>query len=60
MPEPATRSRHKDLTGAGLRGDARADVDGDTRDVVASELHLPRVEPSTDLDPDRSERLVDR
>jgi hypothetical protein len=32
------RSRHKGLTRAGLRRDARANVNGDPRDVVASEL----------------------
>jgi hypothetical protein len=34
------RSRHKDLTRAGLRRDARADVNGDPRDVVAVDLDL--------------------
>ena len=35
------RSRHKGLTRAGLRRDARANVNGDPRDIVASDLYLP-------------------
>jgi len=48
------RSRHKDLTRTSLRRDARADVYGDTGDVVPVDLDLARVDARAYVDAVRS------
>src|SRR5262245_28086888 len=43
-----------------MAGDSLADVDSDPRDVVVVQLDLARVQPSADIQAERTERLTDR
>src|SRR6266516_7965744 len=43
--------RHEHFAGAGLRGDARADVDGESGHLVADDLALTSVDAGPNLDP---------
>ena len=48
------RSGHHDLAWSGERCDARSDVDGNALHVAVDFLDLPRMEPATDLNAERS------
>ena len=51
-------ARDEHLARPGLRGDARADVDGDAGDLVVAELALARVQPGADVEAELAHRVA--
>ena len=58
--EVAQRAGHQHLVRSGQCADPRADVHGDTADVVAANLALAGVQPGTYLDAERLHRVANR